>query len=155
MAILFKKITRPSDLSDKNSPKKTYPQITYQYSSAATLDEIAKEISSNAGVSEGETISVLKDFRTLLKKLLLTGRTVNITGLGYFFLAAQSKGTDLPEDFTAADIRGLRICFRADSEIRLSTSTSTRTDGLVLKDVDRINAEKPDGGGGEGEDPSV
>ena len=38
MAILFKKITRPSDLSDKNSPKKTYPQITYQYSSAATLD---------------------------------------------------------------------------------------------------------------------
>lgn len=72
MAILFKKITRPSDLSDKNSPKKTYPQITYQYSSAATLDEIAKEISSNAGVSEGETISVLKDFRTLLKKLLLT-----------------------------------------------------------------------------------
>ena len=146
MAILFKKITRPSDLSDKNSPKKTYPQITYQYSSAATLDEIAKEISSNAGVSEGETISVLKDFRTLLKKLLLTGRTVNINGLGYFFLAAQSKGTDL---------RGLRICFRADSEIRLSTSTSTRTDGLVLKDVDRINAEKPDGGGGEGEDPSV
>ena len=80
MAILFKKITRPSDLSDKNSPKKTYPQITYQYSSAATLDEIAKEISSNAGVSEGETISVLKDFRTLLKKLLLTGRTVNING---------------------------------------------------------------------------
>ena len=97
---------------------------------------------------------MLKDFRTLLKKLLLTGRTVNIDGLGYFFLAAQSKGTDLPEDFTAAD-----ICFRADSEIRLSTSTSTRTDGLVLKDVDRINAEKTDGDGGggegEGEDPSV
>ena len=159
MAILFKKVTRLSYLSDKNSPKKTYPQITYQYSNSATLNEIAKEISSNAGVSEGETISVLKDFRTLLKKLLLTGRTVNIDGLGYFFLAAQSKGTDLPEDFTAADIRGLRICFRADSEIRLSTSTSTRTDGLVLKDIDRINAEKTDGDGGggegEGEDPSV
>ena len=96
MAILFKKVTRLSDLSDKNSPKMSYPQITYQYSSSATLNEIAKEISSNAGVSEGETISVLKDFRTLLKKLLLTGRTVNIDGLGYFFLAAQSKGTDLP-----------------------------------------------------------
>lgn len=160
MAVLFRKVTRLSDLSDKTSPKKTYPQITYQYSNSATLNEIAKEISGNAGVSEGETISVLKDFRTLLKKLLLAGRTVNINGLGYFYLAAQSKGTDTPETFTVADITGLRICFRANSEIRLSTNTSTRTDGLVLKDVDRINADKPENGGGggndeEGEDPAA
>ncbi len=81
-----------------------YPVISYQYDTSATLDEFAKEISSTSGVSEGETISVLKDFRTLLKKTLLGGRSVNIAGLGYFFLAAQSKGTEKPEDFTAADI---------------------------------------------------
>ena len=156
MAVLFKKVTRTSDPSDKNSPKKTYPQITYQYSNSATLDEIAKEISGNAGVSEGETISVLKDFRTQLKKQLIAGRTVNIDGLGTFYLAAQSKGTDRSEDFSATDITGLRICFRANSEIRLSTNISTRTDGLVLKDVDRINTDSNDPDSGDhGEDPTV
>ena len=40
-----------------------------------------KEIASASGVSEGETISVLKDFRTLLRKTLLGGRSVNIAGL--------------------------------------------------------------------------
>lgn len=60
---------------------------------------MAQEISGNSGVSEGETISVLKDFRTLLRKTLLTGRSVNIDGIGYFYLSAQSKGTDKPEDF--------------------------------------------------------
>ena len=99
---------------------------------------------------------MLKDFRTQLKKQLIAGRTVNIDGLGTFYLAAQSKGTDRPEDFSATDITGLRICFRANSEIRLSTNISTRTDGLVLKDVDRINTDSNDPDSGDhGEDPTV
>lgn len=152
MAILFRKITRPTDLTDKNSAKKTYPQITYQYSNPSTLDEIAQEIGQTSGVSEGESISVLKDFRTLLKKKLIDGRTVNISGLGYFYLAAQSKGTTRAEDFTAADISGLRICFRADKDIRLNTGITTRTDGLSLKEVDRVN-NPSSGGSGNGSDP--
>jgi len=157
MAILFRKITRPVDLTDKESAKKTYPQITYQYSNASTLDEIAQEIGQSSGVSEGEAISVLKDFRTLLKKKLIDGRIVNISGLGYFYLAAQSKGTALAEEFTSADITGLRICFRANKDIRLNTGTSTRTDGLSLKDVDRVNKAANSSGSGndpdEGEEP--
>ena len=146
MAILFKKITRPVDLTNMDSAKKTYPQITYQYSNPSTLDEIAQEIGRTSGVSEGEAFSVLKDFRTLLKQKLIDGRTVNISGLGYFYLAAQSKGTDAAEDFTAADITGLRICFRANKDIRLNSGTTTRTDGLSLKDVDRVNKTSGSGG---------
>ena len=126
MAIRFRRVSRLCDPTNKELGKKVYPVISYQYDTSATLTEIAKEISSNSGVSEGETISVLKDFRTLLRKTLLAGRSVNIEGLGYFFLSAQSKGTEKAEDFTSADIQGLRICFRANSDIRLSTGTSTR-----------------------------
>ena len=97
MAIRFKRILRLSDPTDKSSVKRTYPIISYKYDTAATLKEVAQEISGNSGVSEGETISVLKDFRTLLRKTLLTGRSVNIDGIGYFYLSAQSKGTDKPE----------------------------------------------------------
>lgn len=52
---------------------------------------VCKEISSTSGVSEGETISVLKDFRTLLRKTLLSGRSVNIKGLGYFSFQLKAK----------------------------------------------------------------
>ena len=106
-----------------------------------------------------ETISVLKDFRTLMRKILLGGRSVNIDGIGYFYLSAQSKGTDKAEDFTASDITGLRICFRANKDIRLNAgASSTRTDGLMFKDLDRLNDEgtdAPSGGDGEGEDPAA
>lgn len=104
MAIRFRKVTRLVNPMDKESETRTYPQILYKYDHPATLQEFAKEISAQAGVSEGETIGVLKDFRTLLRKTLLMGRSVNIEGLGYFFLSAHSKGTEKMEDFTAADI---------------------------------------------------
>jgi predicted histone-like DNA-binding protein len=93
-----------------------------------------------------------------LRKTLLAGRSVNIEGLGYFFLSAQSKGTEKAEDFTSADIQGLRICFRANSDIRLSTGTSTRSDGLKFKDLDHINKSDVIGGnpddGNDGENPN-
>lgn len=150
--ILFKKFERPSNPGDKDSAKKTYPVITYKYNNPATLKEFAKEISVASGVSEGSVYSVLKDFRKLLNKTLVSGRSVNIEGLGYFYLSALSKGKEVREDFTAADIYGLRICFRANNDIRLYTGTSTRTDGLILKDVDRINDPESgnDGGGNSG-----
>lgn len=156
MAVLFKKHQRLSNLTDKNSPKKVYPTITYKYSNPAKLKEVAQAISAMSGVSEGNSYSVLKDFRTYLKKTLLTGRIVNIDGLGHFYLAAQSRGTDKAEDFTSSDITALRICFRANNDIRIVSSGSTRSDGLVLKDVDRINetgGNTSGNGGNEGGDP--
>ena len=149
MAVLFRKHYRLSNLADKNSAKKVYPTITYKYSNPAKLKEVAQAISAMSGVSEGNSYSVLEDFRTYLKKTLLAGRIVNIDGLGYFFLAAQSKGADKAEDFTSSDITALRICFRANSDIRIVASGTTRSDGLVLKDVDRIN-NTDDGGSGDG-----
>ena len=172
MAIRFRRVSRLCDPTNKEAGKKKYPVISYQYDTSATLDEFAKEIASASGVSEGETISVLKDFRTLLRKTLLGGRSVNIAGLGYFYLSAQSKGTEKAEDFTIANISGLRICFRANSDIRLFTGTTTRSDGLKFKDLDHINdsgsigdgsddgGETPDpdggsGGNGEAPDPAA
>ena len=124
--------------------------ITCKYGVAMDLKQIAKRISRLSGVSEGVVNSVLKDFRTELKEELLWGRSVNIDGLGYFYLAARSKGTETAEVFTANDITGLRVCFRANKEIRITANGSIRSEGLSLKDVDRINDELPteESGGG-------
>ena len=110
MSILYKKVWRLLNPLDKKSAKKVYPVITYKYGVAMDLKQIAKKISRLSGVSEGVVNSVLKDFRTELKEELLLGRSVNIDGLGFFYLAARSKGADTAETFTANDITGLRVC---------------------------------------------
>ena len=147
MAIRFRRVSRLCDPTNKEAGKKVYPVISYQYDTSATLDEFAKET-------------------------LLGGRSLNIAGLGYFYLSAQSKGTEKAEEFTIANISGLRICFRANSDIRLFTGTTTRSDGLKFKDLDHINdsgsigdgsddgGETPDpdggsGGNGEAPDPAA
>ena len=137
MSILYKKVWRLLNPLDKKSAKKVYPVITYKYGVAMDLKQIAKKISRLSGVSEG-----------VLKEELLLGRSVNIDGLGFFYLAARSKGADTAEAFTANDITGLRVCFRANKEIRITANGSTRSEGLSLKDVDRINDELPTEGGG-------
>ncbi len=78
-----------------------------------------------SGVSEGVVNSVLKDFRTELKEELLLGRSVNIDGLGFFYLAARSKERLPAETLQANDITGLRVCFRANKEIRITANGST------------------------------
>lgn len=154
MAIRFRRVWRLFELGKPGAGKKIFAQLVYKYDNPATLKEVAKEISSQAGVSEGEAISVLKDFRSLLKKILLAGRAVNIEGLGYFYLAASSKGTDKFEDFTVGNIEKLRICFRANNDIRIHSSGTTRSDGLVFKDLDHLNDGDSSLGGdsGDGDD---
>lgn len=68
MAIRFRRVQRLCDPTNKDLGKKVYPSISYQYDTPATLEEFAKEISITSGTSEGTSFSVLKDFRTLLRK---------------------------------------------------------------------------------------
>ncbi len=81
-------------LQIKKQERKVYPVISYQYDTSATLDEFAKEIASASGVSEGETISVLKDFRTLLRKTLLVWSfgEYRRSGIFFTFLLKQRDG---------------------------------------------------------------
>ena len=58
MAIRFRRVSRLCDPTNKELGKKVYPVISYQYDTSATLKEIAKEISSNSGVSELSLIHI-------------------------------------------------------------------------------------------------
>lgn len=162
MAVAVKRVERLENPMDVKSGKKVYGVITYKYVTPVTLKEMAKKIgASGSSASEGQAISILKDFRTLMYRELVEGRPVNIDGLGYFYLSVQSDGADTPEEFSMRNIKGVRICFRANNDIRINTGrgSSTRSEGLTFRDVDRINGtisggnvdeELPGGEGGNG-----
>ena len=45
----------------------------------------------------------------------------------------EDKGAGKAEDFIGSDITALRICFWVNSDIRITASGTTRTEGLALK----------------------
>ena len=150
MAIRFRKVERNLIPNDESSEKRVFPIVTYKYDKAVDLKEFSKEIAGQSILGEGEVYNALKYFRTLLQKTLLSGKLVNIDGLGCFYLSLQGKGAKTAEEFTTGDISGLRICFRASNDIRIHNGATTRTDGLSFLDVDKVNGEESDNGSGGG-----
>ena len=150
MAIRFRKVERLLIPSDSKSEKRVFPIVTYKYDKAVDLKEFSKEIAGQSILGEGEVYNALKYFRTLLQKTLLSGKLVNIDGLGCFYLSLQGKGAKTVEEFTTGDISGLRICFRASNDIRIHNGATTRTDGLSFLDVDKVNGEESGNGSGGG-----
>lgn len=145
MAIRFRKVCRPAD-PRMPEVKKFYPVISYRLDIPADLREVAQELSVVSGVSEGACYSILKDFPVLVRKALLSGRSVNLEGLGFFYLSARSAGKEHAADLSFRDIEELHVCFRADNDIRLGTRGYRRSQGLSFINLDRkglIMAENP------------
>ena len=68
MAIRFKRILRLSDPTDKSSVKRTYPIISYKYDTAATLKEVAQEISGKQAKVVFEEIMKGKDPKKVVEE---------------------------------------------------------------------------------------
>lgn len=71
--------------------------------SPATIDDVADELSARSTVSRSDTYAVLVELGDVLGRLMATGRTVKLKGIGTFYLTCQTrgKGTDTPEELTA------------------------------------------------------
>ena len=155
MSIRFRKIRRKLNPLEKNSEERVFPVVTYKYDNAATLSELATKIAQQSVLGKGEVYNVLIYFCSHLQDTLLSGRQVNVEGLGYFFLALQGKGAKSEKDFTTNDITGIRICFRAHNDIRIHNGATTRTEGLEFLDVDNVKHGSGTGNNGTTEEPDT
>lgn len=124
MSVIFRTVERPSDPRVENSPKKFFPQIV-TLGQSVNLTFIAQKMQDTSSLSIGDIKSTMQNFVEKLKEQLLEGKTVNISGLGVFMLAAKSKGADLAKDITAKSVESVRICFQANKELKI-TKTATR-----------------------------
>ena len=152
MSVIFRTVERPSDPRVENSPKKFFPQIV-TLGQSVNLAFIAQKMQDTSSLSIGDIKSTMQNFVEKLKEQLLEGKTVNISGLGVFMLAAKSKGADLAKDITAKSVESVRICFQANKELKI-TKTATRAgeklDLVSLDDYLKNLANVPSGGGSDG-----
>ena len=79
----------------------------------ATTDEVAEKLSVISTLSEGDTYAVLVNLGDVMKEMLSEGRSVQLKGIGTFYLSCQSssKGVDTPEEVTPKSVAGVKVCF--------------------------------------------
>lgn len=75
-----------------------------------TLEDLAAHMAShNSSFSKGQILAILTDMTSCVKELCLESKKVKIDNLGIFYPSLTSEGVEIEKDFTAANIKGVRI----------------------------------------------
>ena len=79
----------------------------------ATTDDVADELSARSTVSRADTYAVLVELGDVMGRLMASGRSVKLDGVGTFYLTCQTKGkgTDTPEELTPDMITDVKVRF--------------------------------------------
>lgn len=82
------------------------------------LDYIAAEASVRSSFPPEDVIAAVGTVARLMRKHLAMGDSVTLPGLGIFTVSASSEGCQTPEECTPAKVKPMRVCYRANPEMR-------------------------------------
>ena len=105
----------------KNSIGKEEKMLYYGVpvsSGVIDLNYIAEEASVRSSLTPEDVIAAISSVSRLMREHLASGDTVNLNGLGIFTVSASSEGCQTPEECTPAKVKPLRVCYKADAEMR-------------------------------------
>ena len=79
----------------------------------ATIDDVADELAARSTVSRADTYAVLVELGDVMGRLMASGRSVKLQGVGTFYLTCQTQGTgtDTPEELTPEMITDVKVRF--------------------------------------------
>ena len=132
------------------SKKVYYPQAIVKGKPIETK-ELAAELAMISTVSNSDVQAVLGDIATVMHKLMKQGKSVHITGLGYFRYTLDSVGVASLEEFDfEKQKKAVRVEFTPERE-KTSSGTYTRAlvDSSSLEWIELSEQETDDAPSGE------
>ena len=122
---------------------------TAQVREVLDLDKFSKHIAEhNSPFSAGCIKGVLEDAVDCLREQLLAGNSVSLGELGKFHVELNCEPAVTTEDFTAANIKAVNVCWtpgedfkdmKKDAEFQLVPSRKLAADAIeVIKNTDTI-----------------
>ena len=113
------------------------------------LEALAEHIAHHGTVyTEDVVLGVLKKFSSCLLEMLYDSKKVKVDGLGTFYLSAASTGADSVDEFSADNIKRIRVRFLPEQVKQKLTSTRLRSEVSLLNIANLT--EVGDGGSGSG-----
>ena len=86
------------------------------------LAELAQEVSDNCTVTVHDVKAVISALEERIYKSLRNGQSVRLGDLGSFHPTISSSGAATEEEFSAENIRGIRVRFIGSSKLRYEMS---------------------------------
>ena len=122
---------------------------TAQVHEVLDLDAFCKHIADhNSPFSKGTVTGILTDAVACLREQLLAGNKVNLGDLGSFHCELSTEAADATDEFTAANIKAVNVCWtpgkefkdlRQDAEFQLVPSRKAQSDAIeVIRNEETI-----------------
>ncbi len=116
MGLEYKVMTTFKPGEGKTGKQISFPKLTG--SRQMDLRDVAKTLAARSTLSEGDVYGVIVELISLIPEKLLDGYTIKLDGLGTFRLHAKVETTENPHDVNVHKIKGLKISFRPDNEMK-------------------------------------
>lgn len=117
MAILFDFYHSPSNQEIGEETNERYHARVVS-SQSVDLDDVAARICERCTLSKGDVIAVINELSAEIETGLLSGKQVNISGIGHFSVSLKAPKDANPKNTHAQSIEIKRIEFRADHQLR-------------------------------------
>jgi predicted histone-like DNA-binding protein len=146
--LLFKMYQNNID-NDKTNGK-YYARIVH--TETLGIDKLAEHIAEHGSVyTEDVVYGVLKKFSTCLLEMLLESKKVKIDGLGTFYLSACSSGSETVDEFSADNIKSLRVRFLPERVDNKLTGKNLRKKARLVN-IEQWGVDTTSSGGGGNDD---
>lgn len=97
----------------KNGTRKYY--VRHEFIGTVTQKEIAKAVQDSCTAKKSDVAAIIAEFHNQLNYLLRMSMTVNVDGLGRFYLGLTSTGSITAEDWSPhLNIKSVNVNFRPE-----------------------------------------
>ena len=111
-------------------------------SETVTTDQLADEIQRNASVKKSDVKAVLCELSEVMNQKLIQGGRVVLDGIGAFKVTINTVGAETAKDFTANNIKSVRILFQPETRIVDNHRIKSMLNGIRLKEQEKYSSEE-------------
>ena len=129
MSLLYNKMKRYNPLNPGDEPK-WYPVL--KSTESVGEKEVGQLIADETTLNEKEAEMALHQLMKILIRLLLSGKTVKLSGVGSFRLTVNSEGSATEEEANANKIKKVNLRFTPSETMRDALKKATFIDASTL-----------------------
>ena len=145
--LLIKKYKNTNE--NNNGFGKTYGRLVHQ--DTVNTNDLCRHMMKHGTIFTSDVVKgVVERFIMCFEELLMEGNKIKLDGLGTFYLSASTEGVENEKDFSAANVKAIRVKFIGDQSKESEYATKMLTAKARFRSLgEEIPNEDNEGEGGE------
>ena len=129
---------------------KTYGRLVYH--DTVNTSDLCRHMMKHGTIFTSDVVKgVVEKFIQCFEELLLEGNKIKLDGLGTFYLSINTFGVANEKDFTANNVKAIRVKFIGDQSKESEYATKILTQKARFRSLGEGDPDEYNEGGGSGE----